>query len=140
MPLTKQTIGAVLRFGVKYVPVAYAGLRGRGGGRGPGFPWSTDSGAEGARSMAFEHAAHLVDGSVLPVFHGDARVWVVFSGDVPVASHPVVRTPLPLLLEHYDLTKRQRPGQETPIRGRPVPHPSRRLRLAASRRQARSGH
>lgn len=140
MLLSKQTIGAVLRFGVKYAPVAYAGLRGRGGTRGSGSPWSNQPRTDDARSMAFEHAAHLVDGSVLPVFHGDARVWVVFSGELPVASHPVVRTPLPLLLEHYDLAKRQRPGQEMPIRGRPVPHPSRRLRLAASRRKAQSEH
>jgi hypothetical protein len=62
------------------------------------------------RRRARSHAASVVEGSVLRVFHGEEQVWVVFSGDAPVATHPPVDVPLPTLLQHADLTQRRRPA------------------------------
>ncbi len=108
MPDRKQTVGALVRLGVKYGPIAYAGWRSSPRSQ---LSWNRPrSQPDDPKATALEHADHLIDGSVLPVFDGDTRVWVVFSADVPVASHPVVRTPLATLLEHYDLAKRVRPG------------------------------
>lgn len=109
MPVPRRAVTALVRWGVRYAPIAYAGWRGlplasagRAGRAGRGDP-------DDARSCAIEHAEHLIDGSLLPVFHGDTKIWVVFSADEPVGSHPVVRVPLPTLLEYYDLTKRVSP-------------------------------
>jgi hypothetical protein len=116
MPTRTAAARRLLMLGVKYAPIAYAGLtRGRWPARHVA---ARQLAARTARAAAMDHAAHVVDGSVLPVFEGDTRVWVVFSADTPVATHPVVRTPLAQLLEHYDLTTRSRPGPPTPARGR----------------------
>lgn len=97
----------LLDLGIKYGPLAYEGVR---RGKQPAQEMAQRHVARrNARSIALEHASHLVDGSILPVYDGDLRVWVVFSGDHPVATHPVVRTPTEQLLQHYDLAKRQRP-------------------------------
>lgn len=84
-----------------------------------------------ARMHALEHADHLVDGSVLTVFEGDKRIFVVFTGDKPVATHPQTKTPLPQLIEGYDLAKRVRPGTEE---GRAIPVPRLRRRRKGPRR------
>lgn len=97
-----------VKLGVTYGPVVYGAVKKTG--------WSPESllhrGVEStdARLHALEHADHLIDGSVLTVFEGDKRIFVVFTGDKPVATHPQTRTPLPRLIEGYDLAKRVRPG------------------------------
>lgn len=111
-PRIRQLVG----LGIKYGPVAYQGIK---RGRAPAQEIAQRQMARrNARSIALEHAAHLVDGSVLPVYDGDQRVWVVFSGDEPVGTHPVVKTPLEQLLAHYDLGKRTRPEQVKALRRR----------------------
>ncbi|GAB48973.1 hypothetical protein [Mobilicoccus pelagius] len=111
----ESSVRALVSFGVKYAPLAYEGLR---RGKGPAKEFADRQvSRRTARSIAFEHAAHLVDGSVLPVYDGDVRVWVVFSGDRPVGTHPVVNTPVAELLAHYDLDKRMRPHETTGRRG-----------------------
>lgn len=119
--LSKVGMSALLGLGVKYGPAAYRLAR---EGQGPAQHLAQRRLAgRRARRLAFEHAAHLIDGSVLPVFDGDLRVWVVFSGDEIVGSHPVVRTPTEKLLVHYDLSKRQRPRDAAQVRPRPdTPH------------------
>jgi hypothetical protein len=64
-----------------------------------------------ARRTALQHADTVVDGSVLPVMHAGARVWVVYSADTPVAVYPSVPAPLSDLVAHADLTKRITPDQ-----------------------------
>jgi hypothetical protein len=61
------------------------------------------------RRRARDHALTVVDGSVLRVFHKGEPIWVVFSADTPIASYPVVDTPLETVLEHADLSLRVRP-------------------------------
>lgn len=62
-----------------------------------------------ARRKAMRHAAGLVDGSVLKVAPEGRTVYVVFTGERPVASYPKQEVPLGVLLEHADLTKRMLP-------------------------------
>ena len=99
----------LVSIGLKYGPIAFEGVR-RGKGPAQDFARRQVS-HRSARTMAIEHAEHLVDGTVLPTFHGDTRVWVVFSGDEPVATHPVVRVPTATLLRHVDLATRMTPEQ-----------------------------
>lgn len=112
-----RTLRQLVELGVKYGPVAYEGLR---RGRGPAQDFAQRQvSRRTARSIALEHAAHLVNGSILPVYDGDQRVWIVFSGDQPVGTHPVVSTPAEELLRHYDLDKRiSAPGKGARRRGR----------------------
>jgi hypothetical protein len=64
-----------------------------------------------ARRRALKHAAGLVDGSVLKVAPEGRTVYVVFTGEKPVASYPKQDLPIGALLEHADLTKRILPTQ-----------------------------
>lgn len=77
-----------------------------------------------ARRRAAEHAATLRDGTVLKTFDPRADhsepVWVVFTGDSPVAAHPATTTPLDELIAHSDLSTRVRPQD--------LPKPADRLR------------
>jgi hypothetical protein len=96
-----------VRFGVKYGPVAYQAVKhGKGPARDLAERMMTRS---STRRRARAHAASVLDGSVLRVFSGEDQVWVVFSGDEPVATHPPVDVPLPTLLHLADLTRRERP-------------------------------
>ena len=86
-----------------------------------------------AKRRAIEHAATLRDGAVLKTFdpaadHGDP-IWVVFTGDEPVAAHPATTTPLAQLIAHSDLSTRVRPADlPTPAeRVRALPRSVRRL-------------
>lgn len=109
MALQGKAVQRIVVMGMKYAPLAYEGFKRT---RGPAQEMAQRQLARrNARGAALEHAQHLVDGSVLPVYDGDTKVWVVFSGDTPVGSHPVVRTPLEQLLRHYDLAKRERPSE-----------------------------
>ena len=52
-----------------------------------------------ARRRAVEHAATVREGTVLKTFDpqrdSDEPVWVVFSGEEPIAAHPATTTTLP---------------------------------------------
>lgn len=131
MPRRSAVFSQILRYSVRYAPLAYEGIQRT---RGPAREFAQRQvSRRNARVIAFEHAAHLVDGSVLPVYDGDTRVWVVFSGDEVVGTHPVVRTSVEALLAHYDLGKRVRPGQAAAAAPRSVSRlgarPERSLRL-----------
>ncbi len=103
----KVGLYAMLRLGVRYGPLALEAVRRT---RGPAATLTARQlSRRSAQRAAYEHARHLIDGFVLPVYEGDTRVWVVFSGEVPVATHPVTRTPVQTLLRHYDLSLRAQP-------------------------------
>ena len=46
--------------------------------------------AQRARNAAAAHAKTLVQGSILKAFDGDRVIWVVFTGDEAIASHPAL--------------------------------------------------
>ncbi len=62
-----------------------------------------------SRRKALAHAATVKDGSILKVAPQGSVLYVVFTGDVPIASYPQSELPLPALLAHADLDKRERP-------------------------------
>jgi hypothetical protein len=107
MASTKKSLTTVIKLGVKYGPVAYEAIK---HGKEPAKEFAQRQLVRfNARRQALAHAEGLMDGSAIPVWKDDQQVWVVFNGDQPVASHPTVDTPLPLLIRGYDLTKRIRP-------------------------------
>lgn len=82
------------------------------------------------RKKAMAHAATVIDGSVLQVFHLNAAHWVVFSGEDPIAVHPPTQAPFDELLDRADLSRRVRPGESTVTIK--VPKPRRRPRGATA--------
>ncbi|MGW0230493.1 hypothetical protein ACWDWO_19440 [Actinopolymorpha singaporensis] len=101
---------SVINYAVKYGPLAYEAVK---HGREPAQRAVTNALArQGNRRQALKHAGTVVDGSVLRVFHRGEQVWVVFAGESPIAAYPGVDRPLPELLEHADLNRRVRPGEE----------------------------
>jgi hypothetical protein len=86
-----------------------------------------------AKRQAVEHASTVVDGSVLKAFDpkGVARepVWVVFTGNEPIASYPATTTPLAELAAVSDLGKRIRPED--------MPTPAERIRSATAKARRR---
>lgn len=107
MPGKARALTKAVRLGVKYGPAAYQAIK---HGKEPAIEFTQKQlNKLTARKQALAHAEGLTDGSVLPVWSGDQQVWVVLNGDEPIASHPTVDTPLALLTEGYDLTKRIRP-------------------------------
>jgi hypothetical protein len=62
-----------------------------------------------ARRKALAHAAGVVDGSILKIAPTGSTVYVVFTGEKPIATYPPQDTPLPVLLAHADYDKRVRP-------------------------------
>ena len=102
----KKSLATVVRLGVKYGPVAYEAIK---HGKEPAKQFAQRQlGRLNARKQALTHAEGLLDGSAMLVWKGDQQVWIVFNSDQPIASHPTVDTPLALLIEGYDLTKRIR--------------------------------
>lgn len=63
------------------------------------------------RKKAMAHAATVIDGSVLQVFHLNTAHWVVFSGDDPIAVHPPTQAPFEELLDRADLSRRVGPNE-----------------------------
>ena len=63
------------------------------------------------RRAAFDKARGLTDGSVLRQRQGDEVVFVVFTGEEPVAVYPEVVTPLADLVRNADLSQRVTPQQ-----------------------------
>jgi hypothetical protein len=103
----KKSLATVVKFGVKYGPVAYEAIK---HGKEPAKEFAQRKlGRLNARKQALTHAGGLTDGSAMLVWKDDQQVWIVFNGDEPIASHPTVDTPLALLIQGYDLTKRIRP-------------------------------
>ncbi|HEY8455203.1 MAG TPA: hypothetical protein VIL34_06395 [Actinopolymorphaceae bacterium] len=94
-------------YAVKYGPLVYEAIK---HGREPAQRAVQQAWArQRHRRLAFAHAATVVDGSALRIFHEGEQVWVVFSGDEPIASYPSVTTPLSTLLQHVDLSLRTAP-------------------------------
>lgn len=87
------------------------------------------------RRKAFAEADSVVDGSVLRVVEHGTTVFVVFSGDEPVASYPDSTTPLDQLIARADLAKRVTPEQR---RDRGAVNRAR--RAARTARRGRRGH
>jgi hypothetical protein len=58
------------------------------------------------RRKALAHGVGLVDGSVLKIAPAGTTMYVVFSGDQPIATYPPQQLPYAVLLEHADLSKR----------------------------------
>jgi hypothetical protein len=113
-----QSFTKVVKLGVKYGPVAYEAIK---HGREPAREFAQRQLSRlNARKQALTHAEGLLDGSAMLVWNDDQQVWVVFNGDQPVASHPTVDTPLPLLIQGYDLTRRIRPTNDQRPRTSPL--------------------
>jgi hypothetical protein len=118
----KMSMTTVVKLGVKYGPVAYEAIK---HGKEPAKEFAQRQLSRlNARKQALTHAEGLLDGSAMLVWRDDQQVWVVFNGDQPIASHPTVDTPLALLIQGYDLTKRIRPT----IDQRPKASPLRAIR------------
>jgi hypothetical protein len=95
-------------YAMKYGPLVYEAIK---HGREPAQRAVQKALARQAdRKRSLTHATTVVDGSVLRVFHESEPIWVVFSGDTPVASYPTVTAPLSDLLDHADLSLRVRPA------------------------------
>lgn len=111
MPSPKsKAVSNIVKLGVRYGPLAYEAIK---QGQGPARELANKQFKRvNHRMHAIEHAHQLVDGSVMTVFDGDEKRFIVFTGDKPVASHPSTTKPLALLIEGYDLDKRIRPGDE----------------------------
>jgi hypothetical protein len=99
--------GNAVKVGVKYGPLLYEAVK---HGKGP----ATEATQKfltrkGVRRRALEHAATLIDGSVLQVFHQGHPAYIVFSGEEMVSCHPPLDVPLQTLVQRADLSKRIRP-------------------------------
>ena len=122
MPGTGKAVGTIVKWGVKYGPhvVVLAQQAKEPAMRAA----QTALDRQKAKRRAVEHAATVREGTVLKTFDPRADhsepVWVVFSGDEPIAVHPWTATPIPELVENSDLSTRLRPEQ--------LPTPGDRLR------------
>lgn len=59
-----------------------------------------------ARRKALAQAATVTAGTVLKVAPGGHTMYVVFSGEQPIAVHPPTDEPMEVVLAHADLAKR----------------------------------
>ena len=64
-----------------------------------------------ARRRASAHASGVIDGTFLKIAPAGSTIYVVFSGEQPIAAYPPQQAPYPTLLAHADLSKRERPGE-----------------------------
>ena len=132
MPGKGKAVGTIVKWGVKYGPhvVVLAQQAKEPAMRAA----QTALDRQKAKRRAVEHAATVREGTVLKTFdpraaHGEP-VWVVFSGEDPIAAHPPTATPIAELVANSDLSTRLRP-QELPtpaerLRGIPKTLPRRR--------------
>lgn len=136
MPGKNKAVGAALKYGPlvytaaqKYGPQVVEQLRNQ---REPAEKFVQDKVAKGnQRKKALQHAATVVNGSVLHVFHRNTAHWIVFTADEPIAVHPPTSVGYDELLQHADLSKRVLPGQ------RPrVPAPGFKRKPGSSTRRA----
>ncbi|HET7304142.1 MAG TPA: hypothetical protein VFJ12_06280 [Segeticoccus sp.] len=110
MPGTGKALATMVRLSMRYGPVAYEAVK---HGKDPARAVAGRTFAKvNARRQALLHAASVLDGSTMRVFRGDDQIWVVFSGQEPIGTHPHVDAPMEQLLQHADLTQRIRPGQQ----------------------------
>ncbi len=114
MPGKGRAVGSIIKWGVKYGPHVVVLAQ---QAREPAMAAAQKAlERQKARRRALEHAATVRDGSVLKAFdpHDDSDssdpVWVVFTGDEPIASHPITTTPLGELVAKSDLSTRVRPA------------------------------
>lgn len=131
MPGKGKAVGSIVKWGVKYGPHVVVLAQ---QAKEPAMAAAQKAlDKQKARRRAVEHAATVVDGSVLKTFdprseHSDP-VWVVFSGDEPIAVHPATSTPISELVAKSDLATRVRPAD--------LPTPTDRLRQITPRRRQR---
>ena len=90
------------------------------------------------RHAAFDKAGTVTDGSVLRQRDGNEVVFVVFSGEQPVAVYPEVAAPIAELVGTADLSKRLTPEEFEAAKvsaraGRAVRRAANRARLSRSR-------
>jgi hypothetical protein len=129
MPSKGKAVGSIIKWGVKYGPHVIVLAQ---QAKEPAMAAAQKAlDRQRARRRALEHAATVLDGSVLKTFdprvdHSDP-VWVVFAGEEPLAAHPATFTPLPELIARSDLSTRVRPAD--------VPTPAERLRQLPRRRR-----
>jgi hypothetical protein len=122
MPGKGKAVGNLVKWGVKYGPHVVVLAQ---QAKEPAMKAAqTALDRQRAKRRAVEHAATVRDGMVLKTFdpradHGEP-VWVVFSGDDPIAAHPASATPLAELVAKSDLSTRVRPID--------MPTPAERLR------------
>ena len=65
------------------------------------------------RQLAIVHADTVVDGSFARVPIAGEQLWVVWSGDEPVAAYPVYDGDLAEAVSKVDLTRRRKPDELT---------------------------
>lgn len=97
------------RYGVRYGPHAVAAWK----IAGPKVEAAARAKLDevGARRTAFDHADSVAEGSVLRVVDAGRAVFVVLSGEEPVAAYPDGGRPLPELVARADLAKRVTPAE-----------------------------
>jgi hypothetical protein len=122
MPGKGKAVGNLVKWGVKYGPHVVVLAQ---QAKEPAMKAAqTALDRQNAKRRAVEHAATVRDGMVLKTFDPRADhsepVWVVFSGDDPIAAHPSSTTPLAELVAKSDLSTRVRPVD--------MPTPAERLR------------
>ena len=132
---------------IKYGPIAAAAAQRWGpvvweqlkNQREPAEKFVQDKVAKGnQRKKAMAHAATVIDGSALQVFHHNTAHWVVFSGDDPIAVHPPTQAPFEELLDRADLSNRVRPQDQSVTIKVPKPKKGARARRSASRTTMRT--
>ncbi|WP_109505862.1 hypothetical protein [Nocardioides speluncae] len=81
-----------------------------------------------ARRRAFAHAAGVVEGTVLKIAPSGSTVYVVFTGERPIAAYPPQDLPFSALLEHADLSRRMPavPAEPSTTSLKKLPRPVRR--------------
>jgi hypothetical protein len=102
-----KVIGTGSKLAVKYGPQAK--IAWDNGGRKAAISATKRARSVTARRKAFAHARTVVDGSVLKVAPGGSTIYVVFTGDQPIATYPHQDLPPAVLLAHADLSKRMLP-------------------------------
>lgn len=117
---TAKVIGTGTKLAVKYGPQAK--IAWDNGGRRAAAAATRRARSLTGRRKAFAHASTVVDGSVLKVAPSGRTVYVVFSGDAPIATYPPSDLPPAVLLAHVDLGRRvpagPRPGRSPRRLGR----------------------
>jgi len=113
MPDRGKAVGNIVKWGVKYGPHVVVLAQ---QAKDPAMAAAKKAmERQKARRRAVEHAATVREGSVLKTFNprqeSDEPVWVVFSGEEPIAAHPTTTTPLAELVARSDLTMRKRPHE-----------------------------
>ena len=97
-------VGNAVKYGVKYGPHVLVAAKAL---KEPATAYAQKKLAEQkARRAAAAEATTLQAGTVLRVFHQGQPVWVVYSGEEPIGSHPVVDVTLAELVERADLSQR----------------------------------